>query len=97
MTQLQTRTSNYTFTAVRTSVSVFLILLFAAAALAQNFRTLHSGVEYAEVTHPDPIKTNLLRLDFTKVCLDVHHAMDAAICNNAFFSYQLFGGASLII
>jgi exopolysaccharide biosynthesis protein len=49
---------------------------------AQDFKTIHDGVEYAEVNRKlgdDPVKINLLRLDLTKVRLDVHHAMDAAI------------------
>jgi hypothetical protein len=49
---------------------------------AQDFKTVHPGVEYAQVNHKignDPVKINLLRLDLTKVRLDVHHALDAAI------------------
>ncbi|MCC7308549.1 MAG: phosphodiester glycosidase family protein [Acidobacteria bacterium] len=49
---------------------------------AQDFRTVHDGVEYAQVIRKlgsDPVKINLLRLDLKKVRLDVHHAMDAAI------------------
>lgn len=49
---------------------------------AQDFKTVHDGVEYAQVVHKlgsDPVKINLLRLDLKKVRLDVHHAMDAAI------------------
>ena len=49
---------------------------------AQEFRTLKDGIEYAEVTREiGGLKVNmtLLRLDLTKVRLDVHHAMDAAI------------------
>lgn len=49
---------------------------------AQDFKPVHPGVEYAQVDHKigtDPVKINLLRLDLTKVRLDVHHAMDAAI------------------
>ena len=49
---------------------------------AQDFKTIHDGVEYAEVNRKlgdDPVKINLLRLDLTKVRLDVHHAMNAAI------------------
>src|SRR5688572_9065214 len=49
---------------------------------AQDFKTIHDGVEYAQVEHKlgnDPAKINLLRLDLTKVRLDVHHAMDSAI------------------
>lgn len=49
---------------------------------AQEFKTLKPGVEYAEVTKEiggKSVNMNLLRLDLTKVRLDVHHAMDAAI------------------
>ena len=55
---------------------------FCILIAAQDFKTVHDGVEYAEVTRKlgdDPIKINLLRLDLKKVRLDVHHAMDAAI------------------
>ncbi len=51
-------------------------------SLAQDFRTLKDGVEYAEVTKEisgKSVNMNLLRLDLKKVRLDVHHAMDAAI------------------
>lgn len=65
----------------------FLILFFSLCVLcgetaAQDFKKVHDGVEHAEVDHKigtDPVKINLLRLDLTKVRLDVHHAMDAAI------------------
>jgi hypothetical protein len=49
---------------------------------AQDWKTLHDGVEYARVEHKigsDPVKINLLRLDLMKVRLDVHHALDKAI------------------
>ncbi len=49
---------------------------------AQDFKTFHDGVEHAQVEHKigeDPVKINLLRLDLTKVRLDVHHALDKAI------------------
>lgn len=66
------------------------ILVFSLSALCvlrgefpgQNFRTLHDGVEYAQVDHKlgsEPVKINLLRLDLKKVRLDVHHALDRAI------------------
>lgn len=65
-------------------------MVFALCALCvlrgefpgQNFRTVHDGVEYAQVQHKlgtDPVKINLLRLDLRKVRLDVHHALDKAI------------------
>ncbi len=49
---------------------------------AQDFKTIQDGIEYAEMTREidkQPVKMNLLRLDLTKVRLDVVHAMDAAI------------------
>jgi len=49
---------------------------------AQDFKQLHPGVEYAQVEHKlgnDPVKINLLRLDRTKIRLDVVHAGDSAI------------------
>jgi len=49
---------------------------------AQDFRTLQNGIEYAEVRKEISglkVNINLLRLDLTKVRLDVRHAMDAAI------------------
>jgi len=49
---------------------------------AQEFKTLKDGIEYAEVTQEISglkVNMNLLRLDLTKVRLDVNHALDAAI------------------
>ncbi len=67
----------------RFSVCFLLILCASVVNLsAQDFKTVHDGVEYAEVTRKlgdDPVRINLLRLDLTKVRLDVHHALDAAI------------------
>ncbi|PYS91661.1 MAG: hypothetical protein DMF62_02070 [Acidobacteria bacterium] len=48
----------------------------------QEWKTVHDGVEYAEVTREISglkVNMNLLRLDLTKVRLDVHHALDKAI------------------
>jgi hypothetical protein len=66
---------------------VFVFLLSALYVLcgelrAQDFKTVRDGIEYAEVTREidkQPVRMNLLRLDLTKVRLDVAHAMDAAI------------------
>ena len=66
------------------------LLVFSLCALcvlcgqlrAQDFKTLKDGIEYAEVTKDISglkVNMNLLRLDLTKVRLDVKHAMDAAI------------------
>ena len=48
---------------------------------SQDFKSVHDGVEYAEVTREISglkVNMNLLRLDLTKVRLNVHHAMDSA-------------------
>jgi len=64
---------------------VFLLCVLCGLCVksnAQTFTQLHPGVEYAQVDHKlgaDPVKINLLRLDLTKVRLDVHHALDKAI------------------
>jgi hypothetical protein len=65
------------------------LLLLALVALCitwtirgQDFKAVHDGIEYAEVTREisgKSVNMNLLRLDLTKVRLDVVHAMDAAI------------------
>ncbi len=63
-------------------VLVSLLCVLCGISSAQNFQTVHPGVEYAQVDHKianDPVKINLLRLDLTKVRIDVHHALDAAI------------------
>ncbi|MGI8757370.1 MAG: hypothetical protein ACR2MB_16245, partial [Acidimicrobiales bacterium] len=47
-----------------------------------EFKTIKDGIEYAEATKiidKQPVKMNLLRLDLTKVRLDVVHAKDKAI------------------
>ncbi|MGI8638558.1 MAG: hypothetical protein ACR2MG_01180, partial [Pyrinomonadaceae bacterium] len=62
-------------------VHLWLIFLFISIS-AQDFKTIQDGVEYVEMTREIdklPVKMNLLRLDLTKVRLDVVHAMDAAI------------------
>jgi exopolysaccharide biosynthesis protein len=67
---------------VHTSVLVSLLCVLCGQSSAQDFKTLHPGVEYAHVEHKigsDPVKINLLRLDLAKVRLDVHHAFDKAI------------------
>ena len=58
------------------------LCFLCGSSSAQDFKTVHPGIEYAHVDHKlgnDPVKINLLRLDLTKVRLDVHHALDAAI------------------
>lgn len=65
------------------SVSVLCVLcVLCGFVRAQEWKALHPGVEHARVEHKigsDPVKINLLRLDLTKVRLDVHHAFDKAI------------------
>ena len=68
-------------------LSVFICVHLSAIFLffsvsAQEFKTIRDGIEYAEMTRgtkEEPVHINLLKLDLTKVRLDVAHAMDAAI------------------
>lgn len=64
-------------------ISVYLWTIFLSLSIyAQNFKTVQDGIEYAEMTRKiedQSVKMNLLRLDLTKVRLDVVHAMDSAI------------------
>lgn len=62
-------------------VNLWLILSCFSIA-AQDFKSVQDGIEYAEMTRGTkdaPIRVNLLKLDLTKVRLDVVHAMDSAI------------------
>jgi hypothetical protein len=69
----------------KTSAIIFIhlwIIFSIFSAFAQDFNVIQDGVEYTEIkrgTENEPIKINLLRLDLTKVRLDVVHALDAAI------------------
>jgi exopolysaccharide biosynthesis protein len=61
-------------------LSVFCVL--CGQSLAQDWKTVHDGVEYAQVEKEISglkVKMNLLRLDLKRVRLDVHHALDKAI------------------
>ena len=63
-------------------VFILFILFIPVLISAQDFKTIQNGIEYAEMTREIdklPVKMNLLRLDLTKVRLDVVHAKDAAI------------------
>lgn len=76
-------TSPY-FRFVRYALLVFLcsLCVYVVDILAQDFRTLKDGIEYAEVTKEisgRSVNMNILRLDLKKIRLDVHHAKDAAI------------------
>src|SRR5215213_5785782 len=68
---------------ISVSVGVYLwLIVFCFSISAQDFKTVQDGIEYAEITREidkTPVRMNLLRLDLTKVRLDVVHAMDAAI------------------
>lgn len=62
--------------------AILLILSIPVNILSQDFKTVHNGVEYAEVTREISglkVNMNLLRLDLARVRLDVVHAMDEAI------------------
>jgi exopolysaccharide biosynthesis protein len=67
-------------------IKIFRVILFIlsipVSIFPQDFKTVHDGVEYAEVTKEISglkVNMNLLRLDLTKVRIDVVHAMDEAI------------------
>lgn len=63
-------------------LSLCALCVLCVSISAQDFKTVRDGIEYAEVTREisgQQVKMNLLRLDLTKVRLDVVHAMDAAI------------------
>ncbi len=68
---------------ISVSICVYLWTIFLCFSInAQDFKTVRDGIEYAEMTRTienKPVKINLLRLDLTKVRLDVVHALDAAI------------------
>jgi hypothetical protein len=73
---------NKRFVTVYLRSLVFLLCVSAVNLFPQDFKTVRDGVEYAELTRTiggQPIRMNLLRLDLTKVRLDVVHAMDMAI------------------
>ena len=65
-----------------TALLLVSLSVLCGSSSAQEFKTVHPGIEYAHVEHKpgnDPLKINLLRLDLKKVRLDVHHAFDKAI------------------
>ncbi|MBS1796958.1 MAG: phosphodiester glycosidase family protein [Acidobacteria bacterium] len=60
-------------------IALIALLVLAAAVAAQDYKTVRDGVEYAELEREidqTKVRMNLLRLDPTKVRLDVAHAMD---------------------
>lgn len=84
---------------VFTRLFLYLILLCISAA-AQDFRAVADGIEYAEtarILEGQPVKINLLRLDLSRVRLDVVHAMDAAIGLEATSSIAARHGAAAAI
>lgn len=64
-------------------ITAHLCLIFLCFSIsAQDFKTVKDGIEYAEMTREidnQSVKMNLLRLDLSKVRLDVVHALDEAI------------------
>jgi hypothetical protein len=80
--RLKNYMKNYIHAANRFLFFILLILCIPVYVFPQEFRIVHDGIEYAEFAREidgKPVKMNLLRLDLTKVRLDVVHAMDAAI------------------
>jgi hypothetical protein len=60
----------------------YCFVFFAVSVSAQPYQTIKDVIEYAKLTRKikdDPIVVNLLRVDLSKVRLDVVHAADAAI------------------
>ena len=67
---------------VRFALSVFVLCTFYSPASSQDWKVVHDGMEYAEVTQTidgQPVRMNLLRLDLTKVRLDIAHAGEGII------------------
>jgi hypothetical protein len=61
---------------------ILFLLSIPVYSFSQDFKTVRPGVEYAELTREIdklPVRMNLLRLDLTKIRLDVVHALDKAI------------------
>lgn len=83
-------------------ICVYLWLIFLCfPTAAQDFQTVRDGIEHAKYTRqmksadgkPENAVFNLLRLDLTKVRLDVVHALDAAIGLETTSSIALRHGA----
>ena len=58
------------------------VVLLGNAISGQEFKEVHPGVEHAAVEHrigTEPVKINLLRLDLSKVRLDVKLGMDTVV------------------
>jgi exopolysaccharide biosynthesis protein len=82
---------------ISVSICVYLwTILLCVSIPAQDFKTVQDGIEYAEMTREidkTPVKINLLRLDLTKVRVDVVHALDSAIGAETVFSMAERHGA----
>lgn len=64
------------------SVFILLILFIPVNIFSQEFTQTADGIEHAKLIRKikdEPVNVNLLRLDLTKVRLDVVHALDAAV------------------
>src|SRR5690606_41490491 len=64
------------------SIISSLLILFAAAAAAQNFAEVHPGVEFAQhdtIIAGKNVRMSLLRVGPAKVRIDVARAMGASI------------------
>jgi exopolysaccharide biosynthesis protein len=76
---------HYNFRTKRIEVLALILCALCVSVVnieAQDWRTIRNGVEFAEVTRTidsQPVRMNLLRLDLTKVRLDVVHAGDGII------------------
>ncbi len=88
-----------------TGVYLWLVFFCVSTCAAQDFQTVAKGVEHARLIRqmksadgkPENVVFNLLRLDLTKVRLDVVHAMDAAIGTETVSSIATRHGATAAI
>lgn len=77
----------------------FAVIFFSCGtftASAQDFRTVHDGVEYTELNREIGgvnVRMNLLKLDLSKVRIDVRHALDKAVGVETTSSIALRHGA----
>ena len=76
--------------------AVYFFVSLAVSVSAQEFQTVQDGIEHAKLTRrikDEPIVVNLLRLDLSKVRLNVVHAMDAALGTETVSSMAMRHGA----
>ncbi|MBL8182090.1 MAG: phosphodiester glycosidase family protein [Blastocatellia bacterium] len=94
---MSTSSTRYRFAQFRVLVlSLCVLSVLCVKAFSQDFKSVHDGVEYAELTREisgKQVKMNLLRLDLKKVRLDVHHAADMAVGLETTSSIALRQGA----